>query len=70
LLVKGVVQEKMRKHGKSLESLKIEDTIQKKGGGGNKHVPASNPDGASRLLIKGAVRRDGQKSKLHEGGDP
>jgi hypothetical protein len=43
----------MRKH-KSLESLKFEDTMQK--GGGNKHVPASNPDGTSRLLVKGAVR--------------
>ena len=49
----GCRAEKMRKH-KSLESLKFEDTMQK--GGGNKHVPASNPDGASRLLVKGAVR--------------
>jgi hypothetical protein len=47
----------MRKYGKSLESLKFEDTIQKTGGRGNKHVPASNPDGTSRLLVKGGVRR-------------
>jgi hypothetical protein len=50
----GCREENMRKDGKGLESLKLEDT--KSGMGGNEHIPPRQPDGASRLLVKGAVK--------------
>jgi hypothetical protein len=39
----GCRAEKMRKHGKSLESLKFEDTMQKKGGRGQQTRPSEQP---------------------------
>ena len=58
LLVKGVCHaERMRKDGKSLENLKIEDTRQEGRGGGNERSHRGNLDGTSRLPVKGAVRR-------------
>ncbi len=46
LLVKGVCRaERMRKDGKSLENLKIEDTRQEGRGGGNERSHRGNLDG-------------------------
>jgi hypothetical protein len=39
----GCRAEKMRKHGKSLESLKFEGTMQKKGGRGQQTRPSEQP---------------------------
>jgi hypothetical protein len=44
----GCRAEKMRKHGKSLGSLKFEDTMQKKGGEGQQTHPSEQP---RRLVI-------------------
>jgi hypothetical protein len=56
LLVKGVVRKRMSEDGKSL---KFEDTIQE--GRGERTYPTEQPDDASRLLVKGVVRRGQQK---------
>jgi hypothetical protein len=39
-----------------LESLKIEDTDKYEGRGNEHNIPPRQPDGASRLLVKGAVK--------------
>jgi hypothetical protein len=46
----------MRKDEKNLENLKIEGT-DKWEWGSNEHIPLRQPDGASWLLVKDAVRR-------------
>jgi hypothetical protein len=58
-------EENMRKEG---NSLKIEGTGQWEWGGGNEHIPPRQPDGASRLLVKGAVRKGWQDPNSAKSG--
>ena len=55
--------ERMGKGEKSLKSLKIEDTTQE-GGEATDTSDQCNPDGASRLPMKGAVRRGCQNIRM------
>ncbi|KAH9015827.1 hypothetical protein EDB85DRAFT_1898506 [Lactarius pseudohatsudake] len=62
LLVKGVVEERMRKKGRCLENLQIEDTRHK--GRGNEHSRRDNLDGVSKLLVKDGVWEEGVRLGL------